>query len=94
MIIQLVENTVKPGKKEEYIKNAKEFCKANKENVDGCLGAYVLTDSEKEDSVYIVNVWESQERMGSEKAGGIFLKHKASLKPYFVKNETTLLELV
>lgn len=94
MIIQLVENTVKPGKKEEYIKNAKKFCKANKENVDGCLEAYVLTDSEKEDSVYIVNVWESQERMDSEKAGGIFLKHKPSLKPYFVKNETTLLELV
>lgn len=90
MLLQLVNNKVKTADKEKYLHNAKKFAE-DLRLVDGCLDANIYT-TKKEDEVFIVSKWQSKMAMESNEAGDMFLKHKPNLKPYFVKNETTILK--
>lgn len=88
MILQIVDNTIKPEMKEEYLSAARDFAKDSSENERGCLGMEVWLDEENPDHVYIISRWSDQQAM-SEAA--LFLKYKPRLKPCFVGNAATIL---
>ncbi|WP_270748763.1 antibiotic biosynthesis monooxygenase [Lactobacillus amylovorus] len=88
MIIQNVNNTVKDGKKNDYIVQAKLFVDDLKK-VTGCMDAGVF-DEEKDNTVQIISIWNNEEAMNSKEAGNVFLSHKAQLKPNFISNTTNV----
>lgn len=88
MIIQNVNNTVKDGKKDDYIAQAKFFVDDLKK-VAGCMDAGVF-DEEKGNKVRIISIWNDEQAMNSKEAGNVFLSHKAQLKPNFISNTTDI----
>ncbi len=90
MILQIVDNVIKPEQAESYLKAAAAFAK-DTTNDAGCHGMQVFLDEQKKDHVYIISYWESEDAMA---ASSTFLKHKADMKPAFIRNETTILRSV
>ena len=87
MIMQIVDNVIKTEQAESYLKAAAAFAE-DSSNDEGCYGMQVYLDEQKKDHVYIVSYWENEEAM---KASTTFAKHKADMKPAFLRNETTIL---
>ena len=87
MIMQIVDNVIKTEQTESYLKAAAAFAK-DAANDEGCHGMQGYLDEQKKDHVYIVSYWENEEAM---KASTTFAKHKADMKPAFLRNETTIL---
>lgn len=87
MIMQIVDNMIKTEQAESYLKAAAAFAE-DTANEEGCHGMQVYLDEQNKDHVYIISYWENEEAMN---ASATFLKHKADMKPAFIKNETTIL---
>lgn len=88
MILQIVDNTIRPELAGLYLAAAKAFAADSIQNDPGCIRMEVLRRENQPDHVYIVSAWESEEAM---QASTTFLKYKAELKPAFLGNETTIL---
>lgn len=88
MILQIVDNTIRPEMESAYLAAAKAFAADSTQNDPGCIRMEVLRREDQPDHVYIVSAWESEEAM---LASITFLKYKADLKPAFLGNETILL---
>ena len=88
MILQIVDNTIRPELAQNYLNAAKTFAKDSSANDGGCLKMEVFLRQEQPDHVYIVSAWESAAAM---QASTTFLQYKAQLKPAFLGNETTIL---
>ena len=91
MILQIVDNTIRPEMADAYLAAAKAFAADSSANDAGCLKMEVMTQAGQPGHVYIVSVWETEEAM---QASATFLKYKASLKPAFLGNQTTILRTV
>ena len=91
MILQIVDNTIRPELAQNYLDAAKAFASDSSANDAGCLKMEVLLCQEKPCHVYIVSSWESEATI---QASTTFLKYKAKLKPAFLGNETTILHTV
>lgn len=91
MLLQIVDNTIRAEMRSEYLSAAKEFATDSTQNDPGCIKTEVFCREEQPDHVYIVSLWENEACMQSACA---FLRHKADLKPAFVRNETTLMYTV
>ena len=90
MLIQIVDNQVIPEKKEAYVKAAKEFAQDASANDAGCLGMSVWLDIARPDHVFIISNWKDAASMEASQS---FLRHKKDLKPCFVGNTASVLEL-
>ena len=90
MLIQIVDNQVIPEKKEAYVKAAKEFAQDASANDAGCLGMSVWLDAARADHVFIISKWQNAASMEASQS---FLRHKKDLKPCFVGNTASVLEL-
>lgn len=88
MILQIVDNTIRPEMERAYLAAAKAFAEDSTRNDPGCIRMDVLRREDQPDHVYIVSAWESEAAM---QASTTFLKYKAQLKPAFLGNETTML---
>lgn len=91
MILQIVDNIVRPERIGEYLAAAKEFAADSTQNDPGCVRTEVFRKQQQPDHVYIISLWQNEAAMQSAAA---FLRHKAALKPAFVSNETTILHTV
>lgn len=89
MLLQVVENRIRADRFEEYIEAAQAFADDAAANDAGCLGMHVLCAPCDRDRVWIVSRWADASSMEASQA---FLRHKASLKPAFLGNETMLWE--
>lgn len=89
MILQIVDNTIRPEMESIYLAAAKAFAADSTQNDAGCLWMKVFRREGQPDHVYIISSWESEEAM---QASTTFLKYKAELKPAFLGNKTTLLK--
>lgn len=91
MILQIVDNTIRPEMADGYVAAAKAFAADSARHDAGCLAMDVFCREGQPGHVYIVSAWESEAAM---QASATFLKHKANLKPAFLGNETTILRTV
>lgn len=90
MLMQIVENQLKEGTREEYIEVAKLFA-ADVEKESGCVSFEIYTSEEDPNLVTMLTKWENEESLKSFFSGDVFPKHKPSLKPFFIDNKTTIL---
>lgn len=88
MILQIVDNTIRPEGKAGYLAAARDFAADSTQNDAGCIRMEVLCREDQPDHIYIVSAWETEEAM---QASATFLKYKARLKPAFLGNTTTIL---
>ena len=88
MILQIVDNTIRPEMKAVYLAAAKAFAADSTQNDPGCIRMDVFLHEDQPDHIYIISAWESEAAM---LASTTFLKYKADLKPAFLGNETTIL---
>lgn len=90
MLMQIVENQLKEGTREEYIEVAKLFA-TDVEKESGCVSFEIYTSEEDPNLVTMLTKWENEESLKSFFSGDVFPKHKPSLKPFFIVNKTTIL---
>jgi Antibiotic biosynthesis monooxygenase. len=88
MYLQVVDNEVKSNKKREYMQEAIKFSNDLRE-VSGCIESHVFSDDDS-NVVTILSNWNSEDDMNSDESNQVFLSHKNELKPFFIKNKTSI----
>lgn len=91
MILQIVDNYIRKDMKDEYLKAAIAFANDSEKNDKGCLGVDVYCQADDDSHVFIISKWKNKDDMNNSST---FLKHKANLKPAFISNTTTILNLI
>ncbi|WP_160689564.1 antibiotic biosynthesis monooxygenase [Clostridium sp. C2-6-12] len=94
MILNIINNYLKEGCKEEYLEVTKRFAKDMLENEKGCTSFEIYEDEQLKDNVIMVIKWESEEDLKNHQSGPMFPKYKPEFKPLFIKNEVQVYNLI
>ena len=88
MILQIVDNTIRPEMADAYMTAAKAFAADSSANDAGCLKMEVMTRAGQPGHVYIVPAWATEE---ARPASPTFLTYTAHLKPAHLGPQTPIL---